>query len=69
MPAVAVVYYSAQSHTHELAVAVGEGAGGERGGAGVQNVRETNDGSVAKLTRPNPRAMTRGRIEARTVRG
>ena len=31
MPAVAVVYYSAQGHTHALAQSVGEGAGGVPG--------------------------------------
>ncbi len=47
MPAVAVVYYSAQGHTHELVVAVGEGAGGERWGEPVcrMSARRTTDPS------------------------
>ena len=58
MPAVAVAYYSAQGHTHELAVAVGEGAGGVAGTTvelvrlldpGIQNGRWKNDGQLATL--------------------
>lgn len=58
MPTVAVVYYSAQGHTHELALAVGEGAGGVAGTAvellrlqdsDIQNGRWKNDGQTAKL--------------------
>lgn len=58
MPTVAVVYYSATGHTHELAVAVGEGAGSVPGttvelvrlqDADIQNGRWKNDEQIAKL--------------------
>jgi NAD(P)H dehydrogenase (quinone) len=59
MPTVAVVYYSAQGHTHALAEAVGEGARGVTGttvelhrlqDADIQNGRWKNDAVVAALT-------------------
>ncbi len=58
MPAVAVVYYSATGHTHELAVAVGEGAASVAGttvelvrllDSDIQNGRWKNDEQLAKL--------------------
>ncbi len=59
MPTVAVVYYSAQGHTHALAEAVAEGARGVAGttvevhrlqDADIQNGRWKNDAVVAALT-------------------
>jgi NAD(P)H dehydrogenase (quinone) len=58
MPAVAVVYYSSTGHTHELALAVGEGAASVSGttvevirlqDADIQNGRWKNDEQTAKL--------------------
>jgi NAD(P)H dehydrogenase (quinone) len=58
MPVVAVVYYSSTGHTHELAVAVGEGAGSVPGttvelvrlqDVDIQNGRWKNDTQTAKL--------------------
>jgi len=58
MPAVAVVYYSAQGHTHALAQSVGEGASGVSGttvelvrlqDSDIQNGRWKNDEQLAKL--------------------
>jgi NAD(P)H dehydrogenase (quinone) len=59
VPTVAVVYYSSQGHTHELALAVAEGAKAVPGtavevvrlqDADIQNGRWKNDAQVATLT-------------------
>jgi NAD(P)H dehydrogenase (quinone) len=59
MPTVAIVYYSAQGHTHALAEAVGEGARGVAGttvvlhrlqDADIQNGRWKNDAVVKELS-------------------
>lgn len=58
MPSVAIVYYSAQGHTHDLAAAVAEGAGAITGttvtlvrllDADIQNGRWKNDAQTAVL--------------------
>jgi NAD(P)H dehydrogenase (quinone) len=58
MPNVAIVYYSAQGHTHALAQAVAEGAKGVSGttvellrlqDSEIQNGRWKNDDTIAKL--------------------
>lgn len=58
MPTVAVVYFSAQNHTHQLAEAVAEGAKGVSGttaelvrlvGSDIVEGRWTNDAALAKL--------------------
>jgi len=59
MPTVAIVYYSAQGHTHALAEAVAEGASGVTGtsvvlhriqDADIQNGRWKNDDAVKELS-------------------
>lgn len=58
MPTVAVAYFSAQGHTHQLAEAVAEGAGGVSGttaelhrlaGSDIHEGRWKNDGVMARL--------------------
>ncbi len=58
MPSVAIVYFSAQGHTHQLAEAVAEGAKGVAGttvelvrlvGTDITEGRWKNDAAVAKL--------------------
>lgn len=58
MPSVAIVYFSAQGHTHELAESVAEGAKGVAGttvelvrlvGEEIKEGRWKNDAAVAKL--------------------
>ena len=58
MPVIAIVYYSAQGHTHDIATAITEGAGSQAGttvslirlqDADIQNGRWKNDAQVATL--------------------
>lgn len=58
MPTVAIVYYSSQGHTHELATAVGEGAASVEGtkielvrlqDSDIQNGRWKNDEQIARI--------------------